>query len=129
MPTSRRPRASPSSCCAPIARASGTRRWRRGSSTPASAPQPPGSKGRRACVARVLADAHTRPLPLLHDGIGPGNVFILPTGDVALADFGVFAAVRTLTETPIDKWLFVAPEVIQGMPSTPASDLFGLGVL
>ncbi len=82
-----------------------------------------------ARLARILADAHTRPLPLLHEGLGPGNVIVLPSGDVTILDFGVFASVRALTENPIDKWQFVAPEVIGGLPSTPSSDLFGLGVL
>ena len=88
-----------------------------------------------AKLARVLTAAHTAPEPLHHLGLCPGNVLITETGDVVVLDFGLFASVRGLVDHAIDKWSFVAPELLGADPAENrpidgvAADLFALGGL
>ena len=86
-------------------------------------------------MARVLASAHAGELPLFHLGLCPGNVLATPTGEVVVLDFGLFASVRGLVDHPIEKWWFVAPELLGVAigPEIPArgvaADLYSLGAL
>jgi len=88
-----------------------------------------------AKLARVLAAAHAAPTPLCHLGLCPGNVVVTLTGEVVVLDFGLFASVRGLVEHGIDKWSFVAPELLGadaggvGVSGGVAADLFALGGL
>ncbi len=80
-------------------------------------------------IARGLAFLHGQPVPLMHGALSPGNVVLTPTGGVVLLDAGLGAAIRNLTDNPVDKWLFVAPEVLAGGTPTVASDLYSLGAV
>jgi hypothetical protein len=86
-------------------------------------------------MARVLSAAHVGESPLFHLGLSPGNVLVTPTGEVVVRDFGLFASVRGLVDHPIEKWLFVAPELMGAAigPDTlaggVAADLYSLGAL
>jgi len=88
-----------------------------------------------AKLARVLAGAHAARPPLHHLGLCPGNVVVTLTGEVMVLDFGLFASVRGLMDHGIDKWAFVAPELLgadldDGHPTDgAAADLFSLGGL
>ena len=88
-----------------------------------------------AKLARVLAAAHGAPTPLCHLGLCPGNVVVTLTGEVGVLDFGLFASVRGLVEHGLDKWSFVAPELLgadvadSDFPGGVAADLFALGGL
>ena len=88
-----------------------------------------------AKLARVLAGAHRQAEPLYHLGLCPGNVVVTLAGEVVVLDFGLFATVRGLVEHGIDKWSFVAPELLgadlgDGRPTDgAAADLFALGGL
>jgi hypothetical protein len=86
-------------------------------------------------MARVLSLAHAAEPPFFHLGLCPGNVLVSPTGEVALRDFGLFACLRGLVGHPMEKWLFVAPELVGAAigPDTlgggAAADLYSLGAL
>ena len=86
-------------------------------------------------LARVLSYAHASEPPLFHLGLCPGNILVTPTGEVVVLDFGLFASVRGLVDHPIEKWWFVAPELlgVASGPETPArgvaADLYSLGAL
>ncbi|MGB8298589.1 MAG: PEGA domain-containing protein [Polyangia bacterium] len=86
-------------------------------------------------MARALSVAHTGEPPLFHLGLCPGNVLIAPTGEVVVRDFGLFASLRGLVDHPMEKWLFVAPELLGAAigPDTLGSgrtaDLYSLGAL
>ncbi len=86
-------------------------------------------------MARVLSLAHAAEPPFFHLGLCPGNVLVTPAGEVVLRDFGLFASVRGLVDHPIEKWLFVAPELVGAAigPDTlsgcAAADFHSLGAL
>jgi len=88
-----------------------------------------------AKLARVLAGAHAAAKPLCHLGLCPGNVVVSLTGEVVAIDFGLFASVRGLVDHGIDKWSFVAPELLGAdvadidSSAGVAADLFALGGL
>jgi serine/threonine protein kinase len=81
-------------------------------------------------IAAGLAAAHAK--GIVHRDIKPANILIEDdTGRVKLTDFGLarvaddarITADGALIGTPF----YMAPEVVQGEPATPASDLFSLG--
>lgn len=83
-----------------------------------------------AQVARVLASLHDREPPVVHGGLAPGNVLVGRDGVVMVADVGLAAALRSITEYAIERYHFVAPELLElGAEPTPASDLYSLGAV
>lgn len=83
-----------------------------------------------AQIASALAEAHAH--GIVHRDLKPGNVMITRHG-VKVLDFGL---ARVLEETGLTATNFVigtpgymAPEQLQGKESTPATDLFALGLV
>jgi eukaryotic-like serine/threonine-protein kinase len=90
--------------------------------------------GRAATLARqvVLALGAAHEAGLVHRDIKPANVLLTPDGRAKLADFGLVRRLDELAEggaplagTPT----FMAPELFQGTPASPRSDIYALGVL
>jgi len=76
-----------------------------------------------ARVAEALAYAHAR--GIVHGDLNPANIVFDPVGDsVKLVDFVLEQGARRGGATPA----YSAPEQVCGMPATPASDQFALGV-
>lgn len=89
---------------------------------------------RAADLARqiVLALGAAHDSGLVHRDIKPANVLMTPQGKAKLADFGLVRRVEDLAlgcaplaGTPS----FMAPELFQGTPASPSSDIYALGVL
>lgn len=81
-------------------------------------------------LADALAAVHDR--GIVHRDVKPGNVLITEQGLAKLTDFGISRSVRTdetITDSPLIGGTpgYLAPEVAQGHPPTPASDVFSLG--
>jgi serine/threonine protein kinase len=86
----------------------------------------------RVCaeVAAALAAAHAE--HVVHRDVKPANIMLTPSGAKVL-DFGIAASAGqcdphddgTVMGTPA----YVAPERFEGVPATPATDMYALGVL
>jgi serine/threonine-protein kinase len=96
--------------------------------------QGPLDPARAALLARqiVLALGAAHDSGLVHRDIKPANVLMTRDGKAKLADFGLVRRVEDLAlgcaplaGTPS----FMAPELFQGTPASPRSDMYALGVL
>ena len=68
---------------------------------------------------------------VLHQGLEPGHVMITPDGQAVLTAFGTAGRAgdppATRTGTVLGRPGYLAPERANGMPATPAADLWSLG--
>ncbi|MGH3903792.1 MAG: serine/threonine-protein kinase [Pseudonocardiaceae bacterium] len=83
-------------------------------------------------VASALSYAHQQ--GILHRDIKPSNVLRTAEGSYKLVDFGAVGRLRPETSATMageiaGTPLYMSPEQLTTAPQTPASDLFGLGLL
>jgi eukaryotic-like serine/threonine-protein kinase len=82
-------------------------------------------------LARALASAHVR--RVVHRDVKPANVLITDDGRVKVADFGVAQLAEGSSEgvggTIVGTPRYMAPEQAQGTMVTPATDVYGVGIV
>jgi len=78
-----------------------------------------------------LAHAHRK--GILHRDIKPANLMITPEGAVKLMDFGIARVTGEQRLTQANRIVgtleYMAPELVQGEPPSPASDIYAMGIL
>jgi serine/threonine protein kinase len=85
-----------------------------------------------AQIAGGLAAIHER--GIIHRDLKPANIMLRDDGTIAIADFGIAKKIEEASENTRYGQLFgtpyyVAPELIDGLPASPRSDLYSLGIV
>ena len=82
-------------------------------------------------VAEALAAAHA--VGVIHRDVKPSNILLGTDGVVRLMDFGIAADLDATTELTVEGVVgtlrYLAPERLLGDAATPATDVWGLGVV
>jgi Protein kinase domain len=82
-------------------------------------------------VARGLGAAHLR--GIVHRDVKPGNILLARDGRAMITDFGIarlaMDAEATLPGTTLGSVQYFSPEQAQGATTSPASDVYGLGLV
>jgi len=88
---------------------------------------------------RALSAAHERiteegePAPVYHRDVTPQNILLSEAGVVKLTDFGLARAMDrvriTATNIVKGKVGYLAPEMVQGGPPSPQTDMYSMGVV
>jgi serine/threonine protein kinase len=82
-------------------------------------------------VARALGVAHVR--GIVHRDVKPGNILLAPDGRAMVTDFGIARlaadAEAARPGTTLGSVHYFSPEQARGAMTTPASDVYGLGLV
>lgn len=80
-------------------------------------------------IANGLAFTHLR--GMIHADLKPSNVLLDDQGHAKIADFGIARLPQEDASTPqlFATAMYVAPERVEGKALTPASDVYGLGLI
>ncbi|MEO5885622.1 MAG: protein kinase, partial [Candidatus Limnocylindrales bacterium] len=82
-------------------------------------------------VARAMGVAHVR--GIVHRDIKPGNILLAADGRAMVTDFGIarlaMDAEATMPGTTLGSVHYFSPEQARGATTTPASDVYGLGLV
>lgn len=80
-------------------------------------------------IANGLAFAHGK--GIIHADLKPSNILFDANDHAKIADFGIARTPQEDADTPqlFATAMYVAPERVEGKPATPASDVYGIGLI
>ncbi len=80
-------------------------------------------------MAEALAYLHRR--GLVHRDLKPDNALVTADGEVKVLDFGLAALhdPQNHSDEIVGTLAYIAPELLQGHPASPASDFYALGII
>jgi len=84
-------------------------------------------------VSEAMSEAHAA--GLVHGDLKPGNLMIEADGKVRILDFGLARHVDALAtqddaaDSPLGTLAYMAPERLAGLPPSPLTDIYALGVV
>ena len=81
-------------------------------------------------ISRALGVAHIR--GIVHRDVKPGNILLARDGRALITDFGIARLAADAEGTPgttLGSVQYFSPEQAQGAATTPASDIYGLGLV
>ena len=80
-----------------------------------------------AATAKALDALHQG--GVVHRDLKPSNILMPREGGLKLADFGLAAVVAEQQTLDLGSVRYMSPELLQGEPATPKSDLYSLGIV
>jgi eukaryotic-like serine/threonine-protein kinase len=84
-----------------------------------------------AQAAEAIEAAHRQ--GIVHRDVKPANLIVTPNGAVKVTDFGIARAADSVPLTQTGQVIgtphYLSPEQARGLPATPASDVYALGVV
>lgn len=80
-------------------------------------------------IANGLAFAHSK--GIIHADLKPSNILFDSNEHAKIADFGIARTPQEEADTPqlFATAMYVSPERVEGKPASPASDVYGLGLV
>ena len=80
-------------------------------------------------IANGLAFAHSK--GIIHADLKPSNILFDQSDHAKVCDFGIARTPQEDADTPqlFATAMYVAPERVEGKPASPATDVYGLGLL
>jgi serine/threonine-protein kinase len=82
-------------------------------------------------LSEALASAHAK--AIVHCDVKPANVLLTGQGQVKVGDFGVARLAQATSQAPSATLAgtprYMSPEQAEGQPTTPASDVYSVGVV
>ncbi|MFZ2957420.1 MAG: serine/threonine-protein kinase, partial [Candidatus Ozemobacteraceae bacterium] len=82
-------------------------------------------------ILEAIHACHTHPNTIIHRDLKPTNILINTANEIKVIDFGISLVGKTdlLSGYVIGSPEYMAPELYEGKPTTPKTDIYALGIM